>query len=446
MLKFLGQVKTRTWLVLVTAVAVLERLLVYIFYAPVSYSDTASYHRLANAILTGWGQYDGTRTPGYPLFMALLGPDKHVYAAQLVFGFLTTLLFFYIGWRTTGKGWVGALAALLHTLNAQQIFFEADLLSELLTTFFVAATFAGTAWLLLSGLKRSGWLTFAVSLGTGLAAGIAAIIRPLFVFLPVWTAVCLLIVWRGRLNLRWGAVLASVLPGLILIGAWVAFIHQNFHRWGLDTMTGYHLVQHTGAFFEYVPDKYAVLRDTYLKYRAIRVAETGAPTNAIWNAIPAMQQASGIGFYDLSDLLAKISIQLILSHPLLYLKSVAQGWLWFWKVTIYWQVGQIANPTLREVASGLFLAERGGFFIANLLFIAGSLGLVWKKVRRLLGMDAFLLFTVSTIWVTSILQTLTDHGDNPRFSVPVQSLIALVVLGWGIRLIQTWFYRKEKND
>jgi len=53
-------------------------------------------------------------------------------------------------------------------------------------------------------------------------------------------------------------------------------------------MTGYHLIQHTGVFFEYVPDKYASLRDTYLRFRDARIAEYGTQTNAIWDAISEM--------------------------------------------------------------------------------------------------------------------------------------------------------------
>jgi hypothetical protein len=47
-------------------------------------------------------------------------------------------------------------------------------------------------------------------------------------------------------------------------------------------------------------------------------------------------------------------------------------------------------------------------------------------------MTPFLWFTVGAIWIASVLQSLLDHGDNPRFSVPLQSLIVLVVLTWGL--------------
>jgi hypothetical protein len=110
-------IKPRTWLAIVTAVALLERVLLYIFYRPVLYNDTAGYRRTVDAILGGWAHLDGTRTPGYPVFIALIGTDERVFLAQLALGVLITLLLFFIGWRFTRQGWFAPLAAFACTLN-----------------------------------------------------------------------------------------------------------------------------------------------------------------------------------------------------------------------------------------------------------------------------------------------------------------------------------------
>ena len=89
------------WLVIISAVALAERLLVVLLYQPVAFSDTPSYRRLADTVLQGFASYDGTRTPGYPVFLALVGNDKRVWLAQLLLGFFATLLIFYIGWKLT---------------------------------------------------------------------------------------------------------------------------------------------------------------------------------------------------------------------------------------------------------------------------------------------------------------------------------------------------------
>jgi hypothetical protein len=439
------------WLAIVATVAIAQRALMWAVYPVITLGDTGSYRRSARAILAGWRRYDGTRTPGYPALMALAGPDRHVYAGQLVLGLLTTLLFFYIGWRITNRPWFGALIALLHTLDAGQFFFEANLMTETLTTFWLALAWAGMAFLFArqTGLgaggrapeRRDFWIVFGVALVTGLAAGLAALTRPLFVFLPFLLAVFLVLFWRAAsLPVRIIAAMTALIPGLILLGMWVNFIHARFHVWSLSSMDGFHLIQHTGVFFEYVPDKYAALRDTYLKYRAAHIAKYGTQTNTIWDAIPEMEKVSGESFYGLSRLVQRISIQLIIAHPLLYLRNAALGWLWFWKVPVYWSPQAIGDPIVLAALRGLVLLERALLFAANLVFVGGSLAvLVSRKLRERTGMTPFAWFIVAAIWAASILQTLLDHGDNPRFSVPVQTLIVLVALYW---LLNFWSWRR----
>ncbi len=184
-----------------------------------------------------------------------------------------------------------------------------------------------------------------------------------------------------------------------------------------------------------MPDEYDAIRDTYIRYRDERIAEFGVPGNAIWDAIPALEQVSGLGFIPLSNLLAKISIQLILHHPDLYLRNVLTGWLWFWKAPVYWSSASVASPVLRDIISALITLERGGMVVLNMAFILGSLTLLWKKMRQALRMNPFVWFATGVVWFTSILQTLLDHGDNPRFSVPIQTLVLLVVLWWVVSLV-----------
>jgi 4-amino-4-deoxy-L-arabinose transferase-like glycosyltransferase len=434
---------TRTWMLIVAAIALLQRVVMWATYPVITLGDTGSYRRSAEAILGGWVKYDGTRTPGYPAFMALTGSDSHVYLAQLVLGLITTLLFFYIGWRITGQRWFGALIALLHSFNAGQFFFEANLMTETLATFWLALAWAGMAFLFGAqdqGRKRP-WILFSSALLTGLAAALAALTRPLFIFLPFWIAFFLLMFWRTvDLPTRVTAAVAALVPALILVGLWVNFIHGRFHVWSLSAMQGFHLIQHTGEFFEYTPDKYAAVRDTYLKYRAAHIAKYGTQVNTIWDAIPELEKVSGESFYGLSRLIQKISIQLIFAHPLLYMRNVALGWLWFWKVPVYWSPAAVGNPMALAALRGLILIERGLLFTANLLFIASSLGVViFTNLRRRVNMTPFLWFIVSAIWLASVLQTLLDHGDNPRFSVPIQTLVVLVVLYW---LANLWSSRR----
>jgi hypothetical protein len=555
------QAKVGDWLVGVLLAAAAIRLALWAVYQPVAYSDSPSYRRLALAILDGWDSYDGTRTPGYPAFLALLDPahqgwEVRAWLAQMILGMCITLLLFYLGWQVSGKPWLGGAVALTHTFNLGQLFFEANLLTETLTTFWIMLTFAGLAVWLYHPTRRS----FALAFGVGLASALAAITRPLFIYLPAWILLFVLFTSNthhaprniSRVARFVFRSLAFAIPVIAIVGGWVNFIHSYYGDWGLSAMTGYHLIQHTGNYFEYVPDDYAALRDAYLKYREIQIARHGSQTNAIWEAIPEMTQASGLHFYDLNRTLAKISIQLIREHPDLYLKNVLAGWWMFWRAPVYWQPEALRWPGAAAPLRIAVLCERALLFGSNLIFIATSVlmallailsacrlsenptsivsftaqrrrslrkssklrilgalrGLKWffasqstalrqtaslvnapnlrdacKNSKgnssaddadcaddpplsaisapsaendhhtltrqpilrrsipgwRLLSVSslrpsAFLWCLLGSIWMASIIQTLLDHGDNPRFLIPLQSLVVLWLLwlaaGW----------------
>jgi hypothetical protein len=453
------------WLVVVCVVALVERLLVIVLYQPVSYSDTPSYRRLADTILQGFTSYDGTRTPGYPIFLALVGNDQRVWLVQLFLGFVTTLLLFYIGWKLTNKPWFGGLIALAHTLNMGQLFFESNLLTESLTTFLMVLTVAGMlAWLLYPKI-RSLWLAFFL----GLVSSLTLLVRPLFIYLPFFLFLFLwlearivrnplklanekeskLIIRPSHHYLPWRIGIAFLVPVVLLLGGWLIYIHKNFGEWSLTTMTGYHLVQHTGSFFEYVPDEYASLRDIYIKYRDAHIAQFGTQTNAIWDAIPEMSQVSGYSFYALSRVLTRISIQLILRHPFLYIKNAISGWWMFWRVPVYWSADALRFPWLAGGVKLFIQFNRILVILINQVFIITSVYFAFIEIILTLRhkpsmlsirrthptLYTFFWIVLCNIWIASILQTLLDHGDNPRFLVPLQSLVVLWVAVYIFQLV-----------
>jgi len=194
-------------------------------------------------------------------------------------------------------------------------------------------------------------------------------------------------------------------------------------------MTGYHLVQHTGYYFEDVPDEYADLRDVYLEYREKRVQARGTQGNTIWDAIPAMQAASGLNFYALSRTLSKVSIQLILTHPWAYVSRVLRGWWMFWRAPVYWDRNAIALPGLASALNFLILGARGLLFGINLVFVGTSVvAVISKRLRNIWNISSFHWLLAGSVWATSALSSILDHGDNPRFLVPFQTVVVFWVL------------------
>lgn len=412
----------------VMALAGLIRLLFWQVYQPTPFGDTAAYLRLAKVVaglsLRG---YDGTRTPGYPAFLALVGEDPHrVWLGQTVLGLLITLGIYWVCWRLSRNAPLAAGVAGMYSLLPGQLFFEAALLTETLTTFFVVGCLVVLLALQLSPTESSAAVWAAL---LGLSASLAGLTRPLFFVLP---AILLPFVWfsgaaGGRT--RWVRSAAFSLAPILLLGSWLGFIHSKYGMLSPTVMGGYSLVQHTGAFFEYLPDEAAPIRDTYLRYREAQIAARGTQTNAIWDAIPELSRASGLGFYDLSREMQRLSLWLIREHPELYGRSVAEGWVAFWKAPIYWDLSAFSSVPLRTGMALYASFTRGILILFNLAFLmlcAGALAI--GQVRRALVRHATVSAGAAMVLGISIAQTLLDHGDNPRFLIPLQMVVVMVVV------------------
>ena len=425
---------------LVGGLSALQRLVLWAIYAPVAYGDTGSYLRSAGVLSQGTlAGYDGTRVPGYPAFIALVGLDpQRVYAAQLLLGWLITLLLYLWAWQATRRPVMGAIVAFGYTLIPGQFLFEANLLTETLTAFLLVLGFV-----LHFAVERSATSSrqLLAAAGLGLTAGAVGLVRILFYPFAVWLLPLVWTAggdaWRTRL-LRTAVFL---LPALALLLGWVGYINSTYGFLAPTTMGGYNLVQHTGVFFEYLPDEYATIRDTYLRYREARLAERGDQTNTIWEAIPELTEVSGLGFYDLSRELQRLSLLLIREHPDLYLRNIAEGWLGFWKAPVYWDPALVSHPAAASILRLWAAAGRAVTLAVNAGFLALSLWLIlrFRRYRDLLR-DRVWLAPWGFIWFTSVLQTIVDHGDNPRFLVPLQAVVFFVVVVAG-----NFVYRKERR-
>ena len=426
------------WGMALAVIGILERLWLWSVYQPISYADTNSYLRLARVVsrLTLEG-YDGTRVPGYPATLALVGMDpERVWLAQMTLGWVVSILLFWLTWRTTGSAVMGALVGCLYDLIPGQLLFEANLLTETLTTFWIVLSLA-----LLVALGRVRNLTAEIGLALvlGLVASIPGLFRPLFFPLTIWLLPFIWVMGDGEWRPRLVRLAVYSIGPLLIQGGWLLFMNNSFNVVSPTVMGGFSLVQHTGEYFEYLPDEVASIRDTYLYYRDLHVAERGVQTNAIWDAIPAMSEATGLSFYGLSRELNRLSLQLIREHPDLYFRNVWEGWVGFWKAPVYWQSSAVSSPAARALLTGLIQVGRVLSIAANAFFIfLSGLAMVSSRGRTRLGIDRYAVVAAGLIWLTSVVQTLVDHGDNPRFLVPLQMIVIYVV----VRAAWFWIHNK----
>jgi hypothetical protein len=427
---------------LLAAFGLIERVLMWVGYPPVEYNDTGAYVRLGQ-VLSRWTLQglDGRRVPGYPALTALAGGDpRSIYALQLGLGLAISLLLFWMTLRMTRSVGLGLAVGLAYDLIPGQFLFEANLLAETLTAFTLTLSMVVLAELLLS--KRTAAEVLWAAL-LGIVSSLPGLVRPVYFYLPVWL---LPFVWMNLADdtRRRMARLAAFVPGpALLLGGWLWFIYSTYGMVTPTVVTGFGLIQHTGSYFEYLPDSDAPIRDTYVRLRDERIAARGDQSNTIWGAIPELSRVSGLGFYDLSREIQRLSLQLIREHPGWYARSAAEGWIDFWKAPVWWSPEAIQSPGVRAVLSAWATAGRLISLVVNSLFVLGTAAvLVFRPARLRLGVDRHLLAVAGTVWLSSVLQTLFEHGDNARFLVPAQMLVIYVVA----RMAYAWWTRSRGSE
>ena len=421
----LYQLLRQQWaLFLLLGICVILRFFVFTNYQPLLFNDSAGYKELAVQLKTlNFSSYLGIRTPAYPLLIMMGGiNDYATWVIQSGLGITVSILMYLLAMRLTGNKVLSLVVGLSYPLSLQALFFETMILTETLTTFLLMLSLC----LLVVAFDKK---DIGLYILTGIGISLAALTRPLFLFLIPLVAFFLFF----KLKINNGAtseisrVLSGLLiPAVILVGGWSMFNKYKVDYFGLTTLLGYHLTAHGGAFMEYAPPEYATVRDIYLKYRDNSPQNVGV----IYMAIPEMQHATGLTFSELSRTLTKMSLQMFMEHPGAYLKGVFKGWNDFWE-PVFWYAdyGLIRSVFLRNTVTYLSIIEMSLFSHLNSIFLLIAVWTIVKAILKPRILDFNLLF-VLIVLMASILQALIEYGDGSRFAIPFLPLILFEVITW----------------
>jgi 4-amino-4-deoxy-L-arabinose transferase-like glycosyltransferase len=166
--------------------------------------------------------YKAYLPPGYPFFLAafrtIVGGFRLVHFAQALIVGATIALASWVGLRLFGP--VGGIAAGVVLLATGVLSTYSQLtLSEVLA----AATLTASIAVLIVAIDRRSWI---LALGAGLMLGVAALVRPQVLLLPIPLGVWAFFAWDRR---RAGAVaaLAIVAGTIVAVAPWTA---RNYSR------------------------------------------------------------------------------------------------------------------------------------------------------------------------------------------------------------------------
>lgn len=425
---------TRNLFLLLLVVCLCVRVAHWSIGRPRIYPDSAEYMAVAISIATGdFHSYTGERTPIYPLFLLLAGLDpQRSWILQSILGIVTSLLLFRMVLHQTRDPLLGFLAGLAHTLSINVLFFEAAILTETLSTFCLILCLS-LLFSIFHGVRER-WGTYVF---LGLTAGLAALAKPLLLYLPFLIAILLLVRWRiQRRLLRQAPVCfaAFFIPPIILLGGWSIFNKTTVDYFGTTTLLGYNLTQHTGPMMDDAPREYGAIREIFLRHREERLALSGSTTFTVFDARQDMMRATGTSVAGLSKILTGLALRLIVRHPIVYARSVCDSWKSFWSVPQYWDRYEIFPLKAGRILEMLWGWEKViifGLRLSFLMIVLVRAFLVLRHWRTLVRSDitpvSWILAAV--VLSGSIVQACLEAGENARYSIPFQSLmIAYVVI------------------
>ncbi|HXG05455.1 MAG TPA: hypothetical protein VNO23_18835 [Candidatus Binatia bacterium] len=432
---------TRRWLLVLLLSSVALRVGLWLVSEPVEHPDTGTYERVAAHLLSGdFTGYEGRRPPGYPAVMALAGLSRPgTFALQMLFGCMIAGLLFYLGLALTGRPGFAALAGMTYNLNLAQLFFEANLLSE--TTATLAVTAACALLVRVFKATSAGQAVAGLLLLLGAISGFAVLTRPQFAYLPLLAAT--LVAWaahrHGRLTpLRVGARATLVLgPSLALVLGWATFNYARVGFFTLSTQAGLALFDHSLAFIELAPDRWAHIRDVAIRHRDARLA-AGNGHAASWDALPELLATTGLTLPALSRELERLSVEMFLRHPVRYGIGVAHAWVDFWMAPNYWRLERLRTPALAPWLRAVWSVEQPLLRLANAAFLGLVVGAVLMPgVRRMLRLDPALAALAAAVLLASLTQAAAIWVENARYAIPVQPLVVLCVLVAALRLAES---------
>ena len=392
-------------------------------YAPLYGNDSPSYAALGKMIQTGsFSDYDGRRTPGYPLFMLLLGYNNHLIRLfQHLCGLLSIFLVYKILRLELPARSCWPLLILMG-LSIQFPFYESIIQTEALSTL---AIMASLYFFSAPTTRPSSNLTVA-----SVISSVGALIRPhLIILVPIYIGLYAIQHRHSFHRIITGGV-SLALPFVILVGGWVGFNYITISRVAFTTLPKVDLIAHMISYVSDADDKYGEVKYAFeeaftVKKESVEIADDNR-AGYVSYAGQRLRERGITNNLDRADTIHSMAVDLIKKHPLGYLKQVFSAWLRFWRVHIIIYAECFPkNSFLYDIALFMWLPIKCLWLVINSIFILFIPMFLFLKMttegRRLLVAIYCLLLGASAS------QALTQYYDNARFAIPFQPLVGIAV-------------------
>lgn len=211
-------------------------------------TDAVGYHRLAVNLLEHHryaydGELDAIRTPLYPLFVsfhyAVFGPRPWiVLLSQILLNTATCILLFVMIRRLLNSK-VAVYASLFFAVNPFFILYSVYLFSDILFAFLCVTAAYFFSMAILKGFGPGSYSQIFLS---ALFFGLAALVRPVAQYIPVFIIGILFILLRREVVKAIGLSAAFAVVFLLVISPWSIRNALNYGNFSLSTSGAYNLL------------------------------------------------------------------------------------------------------------------------------------------------------------------------------------------------------------
>lgn len=403
--------------------------------------DSQSYLSAAHSVLAQHQIFNVSRTPGYPVFLALVflvageGNLAAVVYAQMALLLVAALEVYALVYLLCARRWLAAALAALIASNLYILDWERTVLQETLSYVVVVTLFLCFVWYIRSN-RRVALIALAI------ACPVAILTRPALIYLPA-LLLALLALWRTAMH-GWRTAWQSPLLTLgVTYAVVVAYMAGNALAYGYFGLTDVSTVNLFGKVLEYrmqdeVTDaRFAPMRADADQYLAAVAPNTvRGPVSAwafafdTWRTPPNYQYSR-----DHFALMSAYAKDVIVHHPIEFAADTVPdiGEVWLSPPTLFYaRYSTTPRITLSLLALSRF--EYQTYLLLPLALIALA-ALAWRRPRTT---GTYLLATGAiAVAFNILLNAAAASAEFPRLRSPLDWLmivVAGVLLGVGAEI------------
>lgn len=400
------------------------RLFFYLFNQNVLLTnDSQTYIDLARLISSGSIKgYFGGRSPGYSLFICVLGNSTELMVwFQIIIGIFSSVFWFRILKYFKFDSIVSLTISLFFGTFLHVLSYEHAILIESINLFIITL-------LLYYVIKNK-------ILETAFCLAILVLLKPFYIYMPF-----VIFTYFIFNNFNWKTIFKQKLLVLFLpLVVFISWSYVNFLNTGYfvsSTYYGLNKIQNCVNFIEKAPDEFNWIKTPYLKQRTLHSENGLGNPMCIWYAVDKGEfEYKKMTFPQLSNEFGKCADATIKCNFGLYIKQVI-----FLSFKEFWNVEMVSSNSLESSHFLKILWKFESVFLRIIKTI--FLFLVPVYMFRFIKNKSFNVEVLLVLIVifTSILQALVVYGSNARYSFPFEFIMLTIVL---LFIKNNFYYNKR---